>query len=190
MRPTFLLRKAKGSSARWLDRQSRDPFVKSRGSPSSTQGASYRSRSAFKLVSLAQKYPDILAPGKAVVDLGAAPGGWSQVAAQRVRDGTVVAVDLLRMEPIKGVQVVKGDFLAADVQKDIVENLGLGMKGQVDAVLSDMMAPMSGVRVRDVQASLDLVGAATDFARGMLKVGKGEAEAVAGKKRYDGGCLV
>jgi 23S rRNA (uridine2552-2'-O)-methyltransferase len=184
MRPHTILRKARGSSARWLDRQTRDPYVKQR----SEGGESFRSRSAFKLVSLAQKYPDLLAPGKAVVDLGAAPGGWTQVAAARVKGAPVIAVDLLRMALVPGATAVQADFLDLDTQRYIADQVG--GEQRVDTVLSDMMAPMSGVRTRDVQASLDLVGAATDFARATLKVGKGMGEAVAGKKRYSGGSLV
>lgn len=184
MRPTAMLRKARGSSARWLDRQTRDPYVKQR----TNEGESYRSRSAFKLVSLAQKYPDLLAPGKSVVDLGAAPGGWTQVAASRVKGAPVIAVDLLRMAPVPGASAVQADFLDIETQRYIAHQVG--GEQQVDTVLSDMMAAMSGIRTKDVQASLDLVAAASDFAKATLRIGRGVGEPVAGKKRYDGGSLV
>ena len=184
MLASSIIRKARGSSARWLERQTRDPFVRKR----TDSGESYRSRSAFKLVSLTAKYPDLLAPGKAVVDLGAAPGGWTQVAASRAKGAPVIAVDLLRMAPVPGAHAIQADFLDIETQRYIAEQVG--GEQMIDTVLSDMMAPMSGVRTRDVQASLDLVGAATEFARATLKVGRGMGETVAGKKRYDGGSLV
>lgn len=118
----------------------------------------YRSRSAFKLVSLAQRYPALLGRGKIVVDLGAAPGGWSQVAVNR--GSKVIAVDLNDIEPIAKVDFVRGNFLHEDVRTKVGELTG--GKG-VDTVLSDMMASMTGVRSRDVAASLDLVSAATAF---------------------------
>ena len=183
MRATVTLRKARGSSARWLDRQTRDPYVKQR-----TEGESYRSRSAFKLISMAQKYPDLLAPGKAVVDLGAAPGGWTQVAASRVKGAPVIAVDLLRMAPVSNAIAIQADFLDVRTQSYIREQVGGDQ--QVDTVLSDMMAAMSGIRTKDVQASLNLVAAASDFAKATLRVGRGVGDPVAGKKRYDGGSLV
>lgn len=154
MHPSLVLPKS-SSSARWLARQAQDTFVSSRGG--------YRARSAFKLLDLCKAYPQLL--GSRVVDLGAAPGGWSQVAAARAR--SVVAVDLLRIEPIPKVHVVQGDFFDAGIQNQVKELLG----GPADSVVSDMMADMSGMRDRDVQASLDLVQAATGFAGEVLKVG-------------------
>ncbi|CAK9783870.1 unnamed protein product [Cutaneotrichosporon oleaginosum] len=195
------------SSTRWLARQSRDPFVKSRG-------GAYRARSAFKLKDLAGKYPIL---GRRVVDLGAAPGGWSQVAAEKQRQfrgkGVVVAVDLLPMEAMPGVEVVTGDFFDTGVQSRVLELLRaaprswarLGQKdeqggnaeaadkegasstaemadtGLADCVLSDMMASMSGIRDRDVAASLDLVSAATWLAHQVLRSKDDE---------YAGGSLV
>ncbi|BEI89377.1 uncharacterized protein CcaverHIS019_0207390 [Cutaneotrichosporon cavernicola] len=209
MNATSALLKSSSSSTRWLSRQTRDPFVRSRG-------GSYRARSAFKLKDLATKHPIL---GRRVVDLGAAPGGWSQVAAERQQQyrgkGIVVAVDLLPMEVMRGVEVVTGDFFEPAVQSRVLELLraaptktptaartawgmrvskegedetGLEGEGTVageegetveagkevnfglaDCVLSDMMAPMSGIRDRDVAASLDLVSAATWFAHQVLR---------------------
>jgi 23S rRNA (uridine2552-2'-O)-methyltransferase len=209
MNPTSALFKS-SSSTRWLARQSRDPFVRSRG-------GSYRARSAFKLKDLAGKYPIL---GRRVVDLGAAPGGWSQVAAERQRQyrgkGVVVAVDLLPMEEMKGVEVVTGDFFEPAVQSRVLELLkaaplawgkrevgteeagereavpaeveaGEGEAappvdiGLADCVLSDMMASMSGIRDRDVAASLDLVSAATWLGHQVLRPKDDE---------YPGGSLV
>jgi 23S rRNA (uridine2552-2'-O)-methyltransferase len=168
----------------------------------------YRARSAHKLLSLAKSHPTLLSPGKMVVDLGAAPGGWSQVAAQLLRGrGMVWAVDVLGMEGIKGVELLRGDFLNGTVQEELrrrIEEYRQGVDGQVhggsehvgrvgvDTVLSDMMAPMSGVRLRDVQASLDLVGAATSFARQVLRQARPweEATGVGRSKVHPGGNLV
>lgn len=129
---------------------------------------SYRARSAFKLLELCKKHRSLL--GSRVVDLGAAPGGWSQVAATRSKK--VVAVDLLPIEAISGVHVVQGDFFNPDIQNKVKVILG----GQADSIVSDMMADMSGVRDKDVQASLDLVGAATYFAGEVLRREEGEGE--------------
>lgn len=119
-------------------------------------------------------------PGNVVVDLGAAPGGWSQVAIQALKGrGNVFAIDLLDVQPIDGVEILKGDFLSPAVRARLIESvMSLESKGSktfkagtglADTVLSDMMASMSGIRDRDIQASLDLVHAATTFAKGVLK---------------------
>lgn len=168
MRATSHLLKKSPSSSRWLQRQSHDPYVRQRTIGGDVQDT-YRSRSAFKLVSLAQRYPTLLGRGKTVVDLGAAPGGWSQVAANK-GSSRVIAVDLLDMEPIKRVDFIRGNFLDHAVQQQVAELTGRGGElGKVDTVLSDMMASMTGVRDRDVQASLDLVTAATAFGIQTLK---------------------
>ena len=220
MYSTRRLLKSTSSSTRWLARQSRDPYVRSRSQPSpppkSGTSPAYRSRSSFKLLSLNDRHPILLSqpklsdPEKIVVDLGAAPGGWSQVASHLLKDrGRVFAVDLLDVMPIQGVDVLKGDFLDARVQMALADRIKayrpstFGLQGGseyedrerevlVDVVLSDMMAPMSGVRLRDVQASLDLVQAATHFAVRILK-NAGEDEVVKevrGRKVYPGGNLV
>lgn len=182
------------SSNRWLARQARDPFVRGRAAGDLPSGTHLRARSGFKLGELASKYKGLFR-GRAVVDLGAAPGGWSQVALAAVqkqsgrgggREGAVVAVDLLPMDELPGVEVVTGDFFDPQVQEQVRNGLR-GAKGNedgsADTVLSDMMAAMSGVRVRDIQASLDLVSAATEFAHAVLRPANAETG-------YQGGSLV
>ena len=182
MRPCSAQLKASSSSTRWLARQRRDPYVLQRSRPSSGPtgshtGETYRSRSSFKLVSLSRRYP-LFPPGRNIIDLGAAPGGWSQVAKRLLRSGgggggsggKVIALDILPFEPIDGVDIIQGDFLSDHVRQELATRVA---QGGVGCVLSDMMAPMSGVRMRDVQASLDLVRAATDFAMGVLASGNG-----------------
>jgi 23S rRNA (uridine2552-2'-O)-methyltransferase len=225
MRLSLPTLKQSSSSKQWLSRQSRDPYVNAASGLSF--GPIYRARSAHKLVSLSARYPSLLRSGNLVVDLGAAPGGWSQVSARKLRGkGMVWAVDLLGMDRVQGVEVIRGDFLCPTVQEDLrlriaayrgsarTEEGKLGTTGEeetsilrdnnhhadlldadalaVDTVLSDMMAPMSGVRLRDVQASLDLVMAATTFANKVLRpAAPGEEVVGMGKaKVYPGGNLV
>jgi len=143
----------------WLKGHLADPYVKQ----ANAQG--YRSRAAFKLAQLdaAQR---LLRPGDCVVDLGAAPGGWSQVAAQRVAPaGRVVAVDLLEMDPIDGVEFVQGDFTHDAVRADL--RARLPDRG-VDLVMSDMSPNLSGVKDNDQARGAELVLAALDFAGTVL----------------------
>jgi 23S rRNA (uridine2552-2'-O)-methyltransferase len=143
------------SSKQWLRRHVNDPYVQR----SKKEGL--RSRSAYKLTGIDDR-DKVLAPGQLVVDLGAAPGGWSQVAAKRVGPaGTVLAVDLLDMEPVAGVTVVKGDFTRRSGLKAVVAALA-GRKA--DVVLSDMAPNMSGIAVSDQARSMELAEAARDFA--------------------------
>jgi len=143
------------SSKQWLRRHVNDPYVQR----SKKEGL--RSRSAYKLTGIDDR-DKVLKPGQVVVDLGAAPGGWSQVAAKRVgRAGTVVAVDLLDMEPVAGVTIVKGDFTRGSGLKAVVAALA-GRKP--DVVLSDMAPNMSGIAVSDQARSMELAEAARDFA--------------------------
>jgi 23S rRNA (uridine2552-2'-O)-methyltransferase len=130
--------KRRPSSTRWLARQLNDPYV------AEAQRLGYRSRAAFKLEQLDDRFR-ILGAGKRVVDLGAAPGGWTQVAVQRVAPpgraaGRVVAVDLLPMDPVPGAVVLRHDSLAPDAPALIAAALG----GRADVVLSDMAAPATG----------------------------------------------
>ena len=155
----------KTSSRRWLERQLNDPYV----AEAKRQG--YRSRSAFKLAEMDDKYR-FLKPGAAVVDLGAAPGGWSQVAAERVRaaqgQGVVVAIDMHGIEPIGGVTILHQDFYDDDAPDALRE--ALGGKG-ADAVLSDMAAHATGHRQTDHFQVMGLAEAALAFARQVLKPG-------------------
>jgi 23S rRNA (uridine2552-2'-O)-methyltransferase len=157
-------KRRKASSTRWLERQLNDPYVQR------AQADGYRARSAYKLIEMDERYK-LLAPGRRVVDLGAAPGGWSQVAAARVRstEGTplVVAIDYLDMDPVPGVVVLKQDFLDASAPDAIRDALG----AQADVVLSDMAAPTTGHRQTDHLRTIGLVEAAADFAATILKPG-------------------
>lgn len=152
------------SSRRWLERQLRDPYV----AEAKRQG--YRSRAAFKLIEIDDRC-HLLRLGARVIDLGAAPGGWSQVAAARVGAdrgrGRVVAVDLLEMEPIAGVSILQADFEAADTPDRLARLLG----GPADAVLSDMAPAASGHAAADHLRIIGLAELALDFACGSLAPG-------------------
>lgn len=149
----------RNSSAQWLQRQSKDPFVRK------AQAQGYRSRAVYKLQELDQK-DRLFRPGQVVVDLGAAPGGWSQYAAQRVgRTGTVVALDLLPMEPLSGVTILEGDFREATLLSrldDIISN------NKLDLVISDMAPNISGVKAVDQPRAMYLVELAQQFANDNL----------------------
>ena len=146
----------KASSRRWLQRHVSDPFVKR------AQKEGYRARSAYKLLEIDAR-DRLLRPGMTVVDLGAAPGGWSQVAAAKVRPGgTVVAVDLLEMAPVSGVVFIRGDFRAREVMQ--------ALNGEkADLVLSDLSPNISGIAHTDQARAAALVEAALEFCRAALK---------------------
>ncbi len=149
------------ASRAWLERQLNDPYVRE----AKTKG--YRSRAAFKLIELDQKFR-LLKPGYRVLDLGAAPGGWSQVAAARVGDkGRVVAADILEMEPIKSVTIFKADLLDPDTPPMLTDALG----GPADLVLTDMAAPTTGHRATDHLRTTALFEVALDVAEDVLKPG-------------------
>jgi 23S rRNA (uridine2552-2'-O)-methyltransferase len=142
------------SSRRWLSRQASDPYVKQARS----QG--YRARAAFKLLELDER-ERLLRPGQRIVDLGAAPGSWSQVAQQRVGpQGRVVALDILPMEPLAGVDFIEGDFREVDVLQQLETLVG----GRVDLVMSDMAPNISGIAASDQARSMDLAELALEFA--------------------------
>ena len=145
------------SSRSWLERQLNDPYV------ARARREGYRSRAAFKLAEIDDK-AHILKGGARVVDLGAAPGGWSQIAAKRVgapERGRVVAIDVLEMAPVNGVDFVRLDFLAADAPDRLKAMLG----GPADVVLSDMAANATGHARTDHLKIMALVEAAAEFAR-------------------------
>jgi len=171
---TTRVKTAKGrrsSSTRWLQRQLNDPYVRE------AQAKGYPSRAAFKLIELDDRF-HFLKPGQKVVDLGAAPGGWSQVAAERVgaakgkaaagRGGgnkaRVVALDITPMEPRPGVSVLTIDFLD-DAAPDLIRD---ALGGQADVVLSDMAAPATGHKSTDHLRIIALAEAALDFAVSVL----------------------
>jgi len=147
------------SSSAWLKRHVNDPYVRK----ASAQG--YRARSAFKLLEIVQR-EGLALIGQTVVDLGAAPGGWSQVLAQRVGGaGKVIALDLLEVPPIPGVTVIQGDFGEESVLRRLEETLQ-GRK--IDLVVSDMAPNISGVRATDQARSIHLCELALDFAKSHL----------------------
>ena len=165
---TVKLRTAKGrkvGSTRWLQRQLNDPYVEE------AKRRGYRSRAAFKLTEIDDRY-HFLKPGMTVLDLGAAPGGWSQIAAERVGSaegrGQVLAVDLSPIEPLPGVEVLTQDVSADDAPAAIRAAL---KGGRADVVLSDMAAPATGHRSTDHLRVVALVEAALDLAEDVLKPG-------------------
>ncbi|HUP97113.1 MAG TPA: RlmE family RNA methyltransferase [Usitatibacter sp.] len=148
------------SSKQWLRRHLTDPYVQR----SKKEG--YRSRSAYKLIEIDEK-DGLLKGGLTVVDLGAAPGGWSQVAGKKVTAaGKVIAIDLLEMEPIAGVTFLQGDFGSKKGLASVEVALG---GGKADLVLSDMAPNMTGIAVTDQARSMDLAEIARDFALLHLK---------------------
>ncbi len=147
------------SSAEWLRRHVNDPFVQK----AKAQGL--RSRAAFKLEEIDGK-DRLLRPGARVVDLGAAPGSWSQYAARRVgASGRVVAIDLLEIRPSSGVTVLQGDFLDEAMRGRLREALGAE---RADVVLCDLAPNLSGIVSADQARAAELVGEAIEFCRGVL----------------------
>ncbi|HVC55659.1 MAG TPA: RlmE family RNA methyltransferase [Stellaceae bacterium] len=149
------------SSTEWLQRQLNDPFV------AEARRLGYRSRAAFKLIQLDERY-HLLAPGRRVVDLGCAPGGWSQVAVQRVGPrGRVVGLDLTPTDPIAGAALLTGDFRDPATAARLREALG----GMADLVLSDMAAPATGHAATDHLRIVALAEEAFGFAATILAPG-------------------
>lgn len=150
------------SSNRWLDEHFNDQYVKQ------SQKDGYRSRASYKLLELNTK-DKLIRPGMRVVDLGSAPGGWSQVAARLVGDkGQVLASDILPMDGIAGVEFFQGDFTEPEVLDQLLAALG---ERQADIVISDMAPNMSGVDAVDQPQAMYLVELALDMARQVLKPG-------------------
>jgi len=150
------------SSARWLKEHFDDPYVKR------AKAEGWRSRAVFKLEELLER-DRLLKPGMVVVDLGAAPGGWSQMIRERLGDAVrIVALDILPMQGISGVEFIEGDFRDEAVVQRLEATLG-GVKP--DLVLSDMAPNMSGVNEVDQARAMDLVELAQEFARVHLKPG-------------------
>lgn len=152
-------RKLSTSSQRWLQRQLNDPYV------AAAKAQGWRSRAAFKLVELDEKY-SLLGKESRVVDLGAAPGGWTQVALARGAS-KVVGVDLLPIEPISGAQLIQGDFLEEGMEARLVDLLG----GKADLVLSDMAPNTSGHVATDHIRIMALAETALAFACDILAPG-------------------
>jgi 23S rRNA (uridine2552-2'-O)-methyltransferase len=152
------------SSRQWLDRHFKDEYVKK------AQQQGYRSRAAFKLLEI-QERDRLLKPGQTVVDLGAAPGGWSQIAKQLVgAKGSVIALDILEMEPLEGIEFIQGDFREDEPLKKLTELLG---GRPVDLVISDMAPNVSGMSAVDQPQAMYLCELALDFAKQILRPGGG-----------------
>jgi 23S rRNA (uridine2552-2'-O)-methyltransferase len=157
------IRTAKGrkvSSTRWLERQLNDPYVKR------AKAEHYRSRAAFKLLELDERF-GLLKGVKSVIDLGIAPGGWSQVVRRKAPQASVVGIDLLPTEPIDGVAMLQMDFMDEDAPEKLREALG----GPADLVLSDMAANTVGHPQTDHLRTMALVEAGLEFAREVLRPG-------------------
>jgi 23S rRNA (uridine2552-2'-O)-methyltransferase len=156
--------KRKLSSKLWLERQLNDPYV------AQAKKEGYRSRAAYKLIEIDDKYR-FLKSGMTVLDLGAAPGGWSQIAARRIGaadgKGRVIAIDLLEMPEVVGVTFAQLDFLAENAPARLVAMMG----GRADVVMSDMAANTTGHRKTDQLRMMGLVEAAAAFAAEVLKPG-------------------
>ena len=157
------IRTAKGrktSSTRWLERQMNDPYVRR------AKAENYRSRAAYKLLELDEKF-GLLKGAKAVVDLGIAPGGWSQVVRRRVPQSRVVGIDLLPTDPIEGVAILQMDFMDEAAPDRLRETLG----SEADLVLSDMAANTVGHQQTDHLRTMALVEAGLLFATEVLRPG-------------------
>ena len=150
----------KQSSTRWLERQLNDPYVRR------AKAENYRSRAAYKLLELDERF-GLLKGAKAVVDLGIAPGGWSQVVRRRVPQGRVVGIDLLPTDPIEGVAILQMDFMDEAAPDRLREALG----SEADLVLSDMAANTVGHQQTDHLRTMALVEAGLLFATEVLRPG-------------------
>jgi len=151
-----------GSSSRWRQRQERDPYVER----ANREG--WRSRAVFKLEEI-ERREHLLARGMQVADLGATPGGWSQLAARRVGStGRVLAIDLLPMDPIEGVEFIEGDFTEPEFLDSLMASIG---PPGLDLVMSDMAPNMSGNRAIDQPRSMLLAEEALQFAEAALRPG-------------------
>jgi len=157
------LRTAKGrkvSSTRWFERQLNDPYVKR------AKAENYRSRAAYKLIELDERF-QFLRGVKSVVDLGIAPGGWSQVVRRKAPQARIVGIDVLETDPIDGVAILQMDFMDEDAPERLKEALG----GSADLVLSDMAANTVGHQQTDHLRTMALVEAGLEFAREILQPG-------------------
>ena len=152
--------KLKPSSKAWMHEHVNDEFVKR------AQKEGYRARAAYKLIEIDDK-DKLIKPGMTIVDLGATPGSWSQVATQRLKSqGRIIALDLLEMEPIKGVEFIQGDFR----EEAILRQLENSLQGkQVDLVIADMAPNMSGITIVDQAGAAYLTELALEFSRDWLK---------------------
>jgi len=144
----------------WIKKRKRDKYYRA------AKRDNYRSRAAFKLIQIQERF-NVIAPGFKVLDLGASPGGWSQVARELVREnGAVYAADVVGMTPIQGVAFLRGDLREEEFLKEIISKCGT-----VDAVLSDMAPKLSGAKSYDQARAMDLAGIAFKVAQTCLKIG-------------------
>jgi 23S rRNA (uridine2552-2'-O)-methyltransferase len=152
------------SSKRWLNEHFEDEFVLR------AQKEGYRSRAIYKLIEIQQK-DRILKPGMTVIDLGAAPGGWTEYAVKQLgRQGRMIALDILPMEPVAGVEIIQGDFREDAVLQQLLDLMG---GAGADLVISDMAPNISGMEVVDIPRAYYLAELALDLARQVLKPGGG-----------------
>ena len=157
------LKTAKGrkvSSTRWLERQLNDPYVRR------AKAENYRSRAAYKLIELDERF-GLLKGAHAVVDLGIAPGGWSQVVQRKTSQASIVGIDMLPTDPLEGVTILHMDFMDEDAPDRLKEALG----GPADLVMSDMAANTVGPPQTDPLRNMALVEAGLEFAREVLRPG-------------------
>ena len=148
------------NSKNWIKGHVKDPFV------IQAQKDGYRSRAAYKLIEIDKKYK-IIKSGITAVDLGAAPGGWSQVLSKKIGlKGKVVGIDLLEVSPIKGIDFIQGDFMQEEILNEMVDKL---KNKPVDLVISDMAPNISGIKMVDQQRAINLNELALDFASKHLK---------------------
>ncbi len=160
-------KRMKKSSHKWLLRQINDPFVEQ------ARAEGWRCRAAFKIIEIDEKFK-LFKKGKVVVDLGAAPGGWSQYVVTKVGEGRVVAIDLLEMSPIEGVSFFQQDFLTLDAPQKIIEflqEIKYNKRGSCDIVLSDMAANTTGDANTDHLRIIDLLEGALDLSEKILNDG-------------------
>lgn len=154
--------KLKPSSKAWMQEHVNDEFVKR------AQKEGYRARAAYKLIEIDDK-DKLIKPGMTIVDLGATPGSWSQVVTQRLKgNGRTIALDILDMQPIKGVEFLQGDFREETILKQLEEMLN---NKQVDLVIADMAPNMSGIADVDQAGAIYLTELALDFSKSWLKPG-------------------
>ena len=148
------------NSKNWIKNHVKDPFV------IQAQKDGYRSRAAYKLIEIDKKYK-IIKSGITAVDMGAAPGGWSQVLSKKIGlNGKIIGIDLLDVTPIKGIDFIQGDFMQEEVLKKMIDKL---KNKRVDLVISDMAPNISGVKMVDQQRAINLNELALDFASKHLK---------------------
>lgn len=150
------------SSSRWLARQDNDPFVKK------AKSEGYRSRAVYKLLEIQEKY-NIIKPGDTVIDLGAAPGSWSEITAKLVGDkGNVIALDLLPIEKIKNVDIIQGDFREESVLQELLSLVGTKT---VNLVISDMAPNLTGIKTVDQAKAMYLSELVLELSKEVLNAG-------------------